>query len=589
MAKYPQQKKMNITQVQNYESSDDDIEVDPELATTIKKKTRTSKVWLIDQTYSNAAEAKKYIKDQKEWSFHYKNSTAEGEKHYYRCNKAKLAGPQCAAGRYLHYLNDSHRVICFKTDAEHTHEDQNPNKITPEIREEIKKLYEMKLKPKAILREINRSNNVSIKMADNEPFVVNHKFIYNDDEYESESEDEDEAGEEVDTDTEYKFRYYMSTKRLLRLASNSKHICADGTYKLNWHGFPLIVLGTTDLDRHFHSFGIAVVTNETKNDYKFAFDSINIGLAKINEPLHKPTMLISDSANAIRNGYTLSFGNSNYIMCWAHARRKIVENILKSVDKDYQEEFELDIDQLQLSSTQEIFADAKEMFKKKWKTKKQITMLAYLEERYFTTHDTWYEGVQMYVPSQNNACEGTNRTIEDEHTIRERLTMALFKLSMVNMLRIWSESYDFEKKFFEIATIVLDTWTKAYNWNKSSKQLKSVEKDDSVRYYTPTGDKLTITDSEISTVELKRWNTFEQFKKRAFSVWIVDLPKNGEKWLEGTCTCPVFMKEYICKHVVGIALRLKYTRAPPQAKNVPLGQKRKLGRPAKAKKALLVQ
>ena len=171
----------------------------------------------------------------------------------------------------------------------------------------------MKLKPKAILREINRSNNVSIKMAtlrnmlqgikkkacggsitisvgelehwcvensavpedDNEPFVVNHKFIYNDDEYESESEDE--AGEEVDTDTEYKFRYYMSTKRLLRLASNSKHICADGTYKLNWHGFPLIVLGTTDLDRHFHSFGIAVVTNETKHDYKFAFDSINIG------------------------------------------------------------------------------------------------------------------------------------------------------------------------------------------------------------------------------------------------------------------------------------------------------------------------
>ena len=167
--------------------------------------------------------------------------------------------------------------------------------------------------------------------------------------------------------------------------------------------------------------------------------------------------------------------------------------------------------------------------------------------------------------------------------------MALFKLSMVNMLRIWSESYDFEKKFFEIATIVLDTWTKAYNWNKSSKQLKSVEKDDSVRYYTPTGDKLTITDSEISTVELKRWNTFDQFKKRAFSVWIVDLPKNGEKWLEGTCTCPVFMKEYICKHVVGIALRLKYTRAPPQAKNVPLGQKRKPGRPAKAKKALLVQ
>jgi hypothetical protein len=45
----------------------------------------------------------------------------------------------------------------------------------------------------------------------------------------------------------------------------------------------------------------------------------------------------------------------------------------------------------------------------------------------------------------------------------------------------------------------------------------------------------------------------------------------------------------MCKHVVGIALRLKFCRAPAEAKNIPLGQKRKPGRPAKAKKALLIQ
>ena len=168
--------------------------------------------------------------------------------------------------------------------------------------------------------------------------------------------------------------------------------------------------------------------------------------------------------------------------------------------------------------------------------------------------------------------------------------MGLFKLSIMKMIRAWSESYDHEKKFIEIPTINLETWTEAYNWNKSSKSIKSLEREDSIRYYSPTDDKMAITSTEIDTIENKRWNTFDQFKKRAFSVWIIDLPKDTSKWhAEGTCTCPQFLKKFICKHVVGIALRLKYCKAPPEAKNVPLGQKRKPGRPSKAKKALLVQ
>ena len=154
--------KMNITELRDYESSDDEIEVDEEIDTASKKvKTkRTPKIWLIDRKFSSAAEAKKYIKDEKEWSFHYKNNTSEGEKHYYRCNKVKQVGPQCAAGRYLHFCNDSHEVICFKTDSEHSHSNSNQNKITTEIQSENKKLYEMKLKPKAILREINISHKI---------------------------------------------------------------------------------------------------------------------------------------------------------------------------------------------------------------------------------------------------------------------------------------------------------------------------------------------------------------------------------------------------------------------------------------------
>jgi uncharacterized Zn finger protein len=85
-----------------------------------------------------------------------------------------------------------------------------------------------------------------------------------------------------------------------------------------------------------------------------------------------------------------------------------------------------------------------------------------------------------------------------------------------------------------------------------------------------------------------RYNTFDQFKKRAFVVWIVNVPTDGDKWKDGKCTCPSFLKKYMCKHVIGLSIRLKYVKPPPAAKQVPIGQKRKRGRPSVATKALLV-
>ena len=41
-----------------------------------------------------------FIVTEKTWSFHYKNTTADGNKSYYRCNKIKLRGHQCQAGTF---------------------------------------------------------------------------------------------------------------------------------------------------------------------------------------------------------------------------------------------------------------------------------------------------------------------------------------------------------------------------------------------------------------------------------------------------------------------------------------------------------
>lgn len=66
-------------------------------------------------------------------------------------------------------------------------------------------------------------------------------------------------------------RVLMSTRKLLNETARSELVHADGTYKMVWQGFPLIVIGTTDRTRKFVLAGIAICPGETSDDYKFAF------------------------------------------------------------------------------------------------------------------------------------------------------------------------------------------------------------------------------------------------------------------------------------------------------------------------------
>lgn len=57
-------------------------------------------------------------------------------------------------------------------------------------------------------------------------------------------------------------------------------------------------------------------------------------------------------------------------------------------------------------------------------------------------------------------------------------------------------------------------------------------------------------------------------------------------WKQSICTCSTFLKKYICPHIVCLSLKFELCSCPLAAKTVPLGQKRKRGRPSLAKKAL---
>ncbi len=199
----------------------------------------------------------------------------------------------------------------------------------------------------------------------------------------------------------------------------------------------------------------------------------------------------------------------------------------------------------------------------------------------------------MYVPSTNNALEATNRVIKDEDTIRERLPLSRFTVVVFEIVNKWSKERNparVNSKTFEHQSLIkLSHWTDGYNWVKLNKEVVSILNGNTTIYYLPAGEETTITEKAIKRYETCRFNLFDTYKAVYFKIWCMCLSNTPEEWRKGTCTCPSFLKNYICKHIIGMSIRLKYCKPPPEAKNVEIGTKRKRGRPSKAKKALLVQ
>lgn len=72
------------------------------------------------------------------------------------------------------------------------------------------------------------------------------------------------------------FAFVVSTLRLLENAAKQNNVCADGTYKIVWEAFPLIIVGFVDRRKHFHVICVCLTSNERTNEYRFVFTTIKI-------------------------------------------------------------------------------------------------------------------------------------------------------------------------------------------------------------------------------------------------------------------------------------------------------------------------
>ena len=400
------------------------------------------------------------------------------------------------------------------------------------------------------------------------------------------------------------FRFFVSTRRLINFSSNLKTtIQTDATYKLVWQGFPILLVGGSDSDRVFHPLGIAVCSREAHFDYKFLFDALQLGRSRLElPPLSLGLSLMADAADSITNGFKESFVGSTGVrgVCWFHVKKAVDKHLNCVKDLNKRQEIISDIVSLQVTQTRLLFDSASKLFLEKWdkSVDPQVTdFIEYFKKEWVIGHPNWFEGYNhphnVGAPSTNNGNESINGVIKKEDTLRSLLDLNTFLVTCFSIARKWSHARDPLNKNHKIfalePTISLSQWTLGYNWQRFVAKVKQTDLNANL-YYVSSNDGIEIESSLVidkyeELMASCSWKTFEGFKNCAFGYWCIKI--NADNWKLSSCTCPIYFKKYICKHIIGIAIRLKLAIPDKAAKNVPLNQKRKAGRPCLAAPALV--
>jgi MULE transposase domain/SWIM zinc finger len=382
-------------------------------------------------------------------------------------------------------------------------------------------------------------------------------------------------------------------RSLQRLKNEASVLHIDATYKLLWHGYPVLVAGFSDLNAVFHPTHVAVCKSEATEDFKFMFTAMKTDLVGF-----EPRVVVADCADAIHAAARHVFGNTfKRVTCWAHVIRNIDKKLNTIKNPETRQQIRRDIVTLQLAKSDAEFDTAKSLLLKKYDacTTDVTSFLEYFRQEYLVSHAGWYEGVDFFAPSTNNGLESTNNVIKSHYTLRERLPMHQFLSSLRNMVFDWSLNCDpirpNAKPFAHKPTVNLKLQTAAYNWKREKPSVLFREDGSTKTYFVSSAGNADLKERDVDMYltqnARKNWRKFDAYVKTQRRLDMVSI-SDGD-WEKATCTCTEFLKRFICKHTLGIAIVENKFKVVPEAKLVPIGQKRKRGRPAKAKKALIAQ
>lgn len=394
-------------------------------------------------------------------------------------------------------------------------------------------------------------------------------------------------------ENDLRFGFVLSTLFLLNILKDKKKICIDATYKINWLGFPLMVLGTIDRAKRFHPLVYACCSHEATLDYEFIFESVKNAIKKHTHCKFEPEIVIADGSNAIRNAFFNSFKSAKlHVMCYAHVLRNCSKQPF--VSKTNKSLIFEDIRKMHLAPNKSTFTMMSKLFCAKW-IEIEKNFVAYFKKEWLNMHCNWFEGAAQYTPSTNNALESHNAVIKRKITLRRRLPMNEFLKCMKEMTSDASEQLqkgerkfatepNITKRIYEEAALMIQQSFKAF-------KAKTANKDKAI-YSIPSSECAieNATEDYYKTLVTANWKTYDEFIIHGYQKFYNTIFSFQNWKTESQCTCAHFFKNYICKHVVAIGHRLNVIEFPAAANPVLLAPtRRKPGRPKTSAKALQLQ
>lgn len=391
-------------------------------------------------------------------------------------------------------------------------------------------------------------------------------------------------------ESDLRFRFVLSTLFLLNMLKSQKKICIDATYKLNWLGFPLMVLGTIDRAKRFHPLVYACCSQETGLDFEFIFKSIKNAIKIHFDIDFEPEIMIADGADAIRNAFYNSFESAKLdVMCYVHVLRNCSKQPFAS--KSNKSLIFEDIKKMHLAPNRSTFNMMSKLFCEKW-IELEPNFVAYFKKEWLNVHCNWFEGAAHYTPSTNNALESHNAVIKRKITLRRRLPMNEFLKCMMEMTTdasklLQSGVYKFAtepdvtKKIYEAAAFMVQQKFKAFK-AKSTSTNTAIFSIPSIECASENA-----TEAYYKTLVTATWKSFDEFVIHGYQKFYITIISFDDWKTESKCTCAHFFKNYMCKHVVAVGHRLNIIQFPEAANPVLLAPtRRKPGRPKASTKAL---
>lgn len=231
-----------------------------------------------------------------------------------------------------------------------------------------------------------------------------------------------------------------------------------------------------------------------------------------------------------------------------------------------------DLQTLYLSPSREVFESGVKLFRQKWVGYQSV--ISYMNQQWLTTHRNWFASNSKY-PATNNALESFNRQIKCLITKFKKMPLKTFLPGLADQCQKWSLT----QNFVENATVCLEVYTKAVQWANSNVQIIK----NSQTEYTVAANMGTAVRAGLP---LRNWREFGHLKRNAFLSYSLTIPEGN--WQDGWCTCPHCLKHNVCKHLVGMAIKLGVVSPPLAASQIAIGKKRGRGRPKKVTRALVM-